>query len=82
MTENQKQLIQHRFESLMQRENELDEEERTLKNIENKHEKIDKEVLATLSMKDRVDKLKQSVRKRVTIREKDAGKDTEVLRKG
>ncbi len=82
MTENQKQLIQHRFESLMQRENELDEEERTLKNIENKHEKIDKEVLATLSMKDRVDKLKQSVRKRVTTREKDAGKDTEVLRKG
>jgi uncharacterized protein YoxC len=82
MTENQKQLIQHRFESLMQRENELDEEERTLKNIENKHEKIDKEVLATLSMKDRVDKLKQSVRKRVTTREKDAGKDTEVLREG
>jgi hypothetical protein len=43
MTEDQKQLIQHRFESLMQRENELDEEEQTLKNTENKHEKLDKQ---------------------------------------
>jgi hypothetical protein len=79
MTEDQKQLIQERFESLMQREDELDEDKRTLGNTENERDKLDKAVLATLGMEDRLDELKQSVRKLVAMREKDAGKDTEVL---
>jgi hypothetical protein len=79
MTEDEEERIQDAFEALMEKEDELDEEERNVENTEEERTELDRAVLATLGMEDRVDDLRAAVEEQVALRERDAGERTEVL---
>jgi hypothetical protein len=79
MTEDEKIEIRQAFEALMARESELDEDERTVENTEEERDALDRAVLSTLGMSDRLKELKQAIEGLVAMRERDAGDNTEVL---
>lgn len=79
MTDEEKDRIRNAFEDLMEKEDELDEEGRTVENTADEREELDRAVLATLGMEDRVDDLRDAVEEQVALREQDAGERTDVL---
>ena len=79
MDDHEKVAIRKAFEDLMQREDELDEGERTVENTEDERDALDRTVLEAVGMEDRLDELKQAVAALVAMRERDAGDETEVL---
>ncbi|MFC7229249.1 N-6 DNA methylase [Salinirubellus salinus] len=79
MSAEEQQRIREAFEALMEREDALDEDERTVANTEEARDQLDRAVLATLGMSDRLDELKRAIEGLVAMRERDAGDNTEVL---
>ena len=79
MTDDEKDRIVNAFDDLMDKEDELDEEDRTVENTEEERTELDSAVLATLGMEDRVDDLRNAVEEQIALREQDAGERTAVL---
>jgi len=79
MTSEEKTRISNAFEELMRKEDDLDEDKRTVENTKDEREELDRAVLATLGMEDRVDDLRNAVEEQIALREQDAGQRTQVL---
>ncbi|RKD97829.1 N-6 DNA methylase [Halopiger aswanensis] len=79
MSDEEKERIRGAFEDLMDKEDELDEEDRNVENTEDERTELDRAVLAALGMEDRVDDLRAAVEEQVALREQDAGERTQVL---
>jgi len=79
MTDAEKASIRDAFEALMEKEDALDEGERTVENTVEERRTLDKAALAPLGMSDRVDELRNAVEELVALREQDAGERTQVL---
>lgn len=67
------------FHDLMNREDELDEDERTVENTMDERDRLDELVLEVIGMEDRVDELKEAIEHMIAMREKEGGEQTEVL---
>jgi type I restriction-modification system DNA methylase subunit len=78
MSEEESERIISAFEDLMDKEEELDEDA-PLEAKEGERDALDRAVLSTIDMEDRLDDLKRAVRGLVEMREKGAGDETEVL---
>jgi hypothetical protein len=70
--------VRQSFEELMDRENELGEDVST-DSTEAERDALDRAVLATIGMTDRLDELKTAVARLVLMREQAGGENTEVL---
>lgn len=83
MTEEEKDRILSAFDDLLACEEELDgmedEELDLLEEKEAERDVLDKAVLATIGLEDRLDDLKQGVERLVNLRRKGSGEQTEVL---
>jgi hypothetical protein len=79
MTDAEKASIRDAFEALTEKEDSLDEGERTVENTVEERRNLDKAVLAPLGMAGRVDELRKAVEELVALREQDAGERTQVL---
>jgi len=89
MTDDEKEAIKSALEELLDREAEIaeeleeaddgDEEIDVLEAKEDERDALDRAVLATVGMGDRVDELKQAVEVLVDLRRESAGKETSVL---
>lgn len=75
--ERQAQIIES-FEQLIERENELGEDV-SINATEAERDALDRAVLATVGMEDRLDELKTAVTQSVMMREQAGGENTEVL---
>lgn len=78
LTEQEKEKIREAISALMQKEDELDDEA-TVEAKEEQKDALDKAVLQTMGLEDRLQELKQSVKGLVDDREREAGQSTEVL---
>jgi hypothetical protein len=78
LSESEQEQIKIAFTQLMNHEDEL-HEDAPLEAKEDERDELDRAVLSALNLENRLDELKQSVRKLVAMREKNAGEDTEVL---
>ncbi|CAM3024595.1 hypothetical protein [Halobacterium salinarum] len=84
LSKEEKQRILDALQDLMDREEELVEEgvvepEEQLEKKEDELDALDRAVLSTIGMEDRLDELKKSVEALVDLRREGAGEQTEVL---
>lgn len=78
LSEKQCEEIKERFDQLIERENELGEDV-SVDATEQERDELDRAVLATIGIEDRLDELKTDVKRLVNLRREGAGEATEVL---
>jgi hypothetical protein len=78
MTDSEEAEIREALDQLMDREEELSEDA-PVEEVEPERDALDKAVLATMDMTDRLDDLKEAVSALVAMREREAGEETQVL---
>lgn len=79
ITEDERNEIVDAFHELMEREDELEDDDRTLENTEDERDQLDRAVLSAMGMEGRLDDLKQAIDLMLTMREREGGQHTEVL---
>lgn len=67
------------FRELLEREDALEAEERTVENTADERMQLDRAVLAAMGIEDRFDQLERSIKMMLAMREKEGGEKTEVL---
>lgn len=79
LDEEAREDIVEAFRRLMDREEELDEEQRTLQNTEAGRDALDRAILKAFDLEHRLDDLKDAIRTMIAMREKEGGERAEVL---
>ncbi len=67
------------FHDLMRREDELEDDDRTLENTEDERDRLDYAVLSAMEMEDQLDELKEAIELMLAMREREGGQHTQVL---
>lgn len=78
LTDEQRALIREQLDALMARETELGDEA-SVEQTEIERDELDRALLKAIGMENRLDEVKQAVRRMVKMREQAAGEATEVL---
>ena len=79
VSDDEREKIVTAFYELIERENEIDEDERNVQNTMEQRDKLDKKVLEAFGLDDRLDELKEAINQMIAMREKEAGEKTQVL---
>jgi hypothetical protein len=77
--EQTREEIREALQNLMEREDELEPDERTVEATEDARDRLDRAVLEAMGMDDRLDELKQAITGLLAMRKKEGGESTEVM---
>jgi type I restriction-modification system DNA methylase subunit len=67
------------FHVLMEQEDELNDEDRTVENTEEERDRLDRTVLSAMGMEDQFNELKEAIHLMLAMREREGGQHTQVL---